>query len=693
MRRPVRPFLVSAIVILAFACLTGCSSASLLVGDVGDWHVAAFGTQSPKDVVAIVDGSGIKRGDVLGGQPAVNVGSLDGISSVTFEAGQSGEISNNDDGYLMLCTQIDPLEENFEVSATFRVLAVGERAGTQTGFGICATDLVGIDPSGENTSSYRYYNSISCMTIGAQGGLACMRGVSGYVEPDASDPEVMRRCNLIEPFETGSPLVEGASYRFELEKTDEGFTGRFGDDELALEDEGFVAVQDDNRVCVGFFAARNVTIEVTDLRFETSAAGSGARVRTRRDLDMPKVDYEEFDPVDERSIEDVIASSAMAAGGGEIVRAAPGGTPGGSGTVLDPLDLETAVARAEAGQTIVLARGTYHLDERLRLDASGGRDAPIGFVAEDGWTAKIEGGGIEVAGDWWHLRGIEVADAESVGVLVSGSNNAIERCTMHGCGDSGLQITHDLENNEVRYRESRGDWPAHNLVVDCDSYDNCDASRQDADGFAAKLACGEGNVFYGCVAHHNVDDGWDLFAKAAFGPIGPVRIENCVSYSNGRTTADEETGSYVQGDGNGFKLGGRDMPADHLLVNSVAAGNLNCGITSNGALNCRVVRCTAYDNGQNCRMVARGGEVSLALDGVVLIPGTATEKDDQLQDATMMGDCMVVDASSVASFDRDALARTCLASPDIDSIARDPDTGALSLNGSFEALAPIGAHF
>ena len=65
--------------------------------------------------------------------------------------------------------------------------------------------------------------------------------------------------------------------------------------------------------------------------------------------------------------------------------------------------------------------------------------------------------------------------------------------------------------------------------------------RNDADGFAAKLTCGEGNRFYGCISHNNIDDGWDLYAKSVSGTIGSVTIENCVAYNNGWLTTDDVT--------------------------------------------------------------------------------------------------------------------------------------------------------
>ena len=37
------------------------------------------------------------------------------------------------------------------------------------------------------------------------------------------------------------------------------------------------------------------------------------------------------------------------------------------------------------------------------------------------------------------------------------------------------------------------------------------------------------------MAYNNSDDGWDLFAKAATGPIGVVTIQNCIAFRNGFT--------------------------------------------------------------------------------------------------------------------------------------------------------------
>jgi hypothetical protein len=80
----------------------------------------------------------------------------------------------------------------------------------------------------------------------------------------------------------------------------------------------------------------------------------------------------------------------------------------------------------------------------------------------------------------------------------------------HGCSDTGLQITANSSEAGDAMRA------AYNTVINCDSYENYDEANagENADGFAAKLYIGPGNVFRGCRAWNNADDGWDLFAGA-----------------------------------------------------------------------------------------------------------------------------------------------------------------------------------
>ena len=123
-----------------------------------------------------------------------------------------------------------------------------------------------------------------------------------------------------------------------------------------------------------------------------------------------------------------------------------------------------------------------------------------------------------------------------------------------------------------------------------------------ADGFAAKITCGEGNVFRGCMAYNNLDDGWDLFSKIESGPIGAVTIENCITFNNGTLT--DGTGD---GDGNGFKLGGDGIAVPHVLRNSISYNNNAAGITSNSDPAIILENNTSFGNkGQNITLYGKG---------------------------------------------------------------------------------------
>ena len=81
------------------------------------------------------------------------------------------------------------------------------------------------------------------------------------------------------------------------------------------------------------------------------------------------------------------------------------------------------------------------------------------------------------------------------------------------------------------------------------------------------MANGEGgNVFIGCRAWNNADDGWDFYQNNE-----SVLISNCWSFANGSNLWNY-AGTW-RGNGNGFKLGGAGMGridcleqrADHLV--------------------------------------------------------------------------------------------------------------------------------
>ena len=220
----------------------------------------------------------------------------------------------------------------------------------------------------------------------------------------------------------------------------------------------------------------------------------------------------------------------------------------------------------------------------------------ITLVAENTGKAVFEGCGLSIIGDYWHVYGIYVKDSSGVGIQISGNNNIVEMCTVEHAANSGIQISRSgsADNKTgIKYKL----WPTDNLVKNCESFDNCDAGRNDADGFAAKLTCGNGNRFYGCISHNNIDDGWDLYAKSVSGEIGLVTIENCVAYNNGWLTTDDITDpNYEYGEGNGFKLGGGYLKGGHVLKNSITFDNHAKGITSNSCPDIKIYDCTSYNN-------------------------------------------------------------------------------------------------
>lgn len=282
---------------------------------------------------------------------------------------------------------------------------------------------------------------------------------------------------------------------------------------------------------------------------------------------------------------------------------APDGSFLATGTTDDPLDLDTALWFAKPGQPIILAGGTYHPTRAVIIPRGTKgtaaqrrvlRSAPGERAAFDFSSAA---GGFQLWGDYWTIDGIDVHHTigNVKGIQVGGNNNILANITTHHCGDTGLQISGTST-------EPFEKWPRNNLVLNCTSYDNFDPAANNADGFAAKLTCGEGNVFRGCIAYSNIDDGWDLYSKIDTGPIGAVVIESCVAYRNG--SLSDGSGN---GDGNGFKLGGDGIAVAHRLVNSIAFGNGTSGITSNSDPAIIVENCTSFGNRQsNINLYGKG---------------------------------------------------------------------------------------
>lgn len=285
----------------------------------------------------------------------------------------------------------------------------------------------------------------------------------------------------------------------------------------------------------------------------------------------------------------------------------------------------TAAAQAKAGDIIYIRGGTYAFASTISLSASGTSEKKITFAAypDDAsrplfdFSAMPENSanrGLNLSGNYWHFKGIDVYNAGDNCMHINGSNNLIEHSTFYDCADSGLQLDGGASNN---------------TILNCDSYYNADSSLENADGFAAKLDVGTGNKFIGCRAWQNLDDGWDGYLRGADNIN--TTYENCWAFKNGYL----KNGNLGGGDGNGFKTGGSDeknLKHNATYKYCIAAGNSADGFDHNSNRgSVTLLSCAAHNNKSNINFSSTNIAASLVIKNTVSL-GTngglnATQKD------------------------------------------------------------------
>ncbi|MEV5444157.1 carbohydrate-binding protein [Streptomyces sp. NPDC052644] len=268
---------------------------------------------------------------------------------------------------------------------------------------------------------------------------------------------------------------------------------------------------------------------------------------------------------------------------GSALYVAPNGTDGAAGTLTAPTTLASAISRVTPGGTIYVRGGTYRYSQTVTIPAgkNGTASARTRLAAYPGETPVLNfsamaedpsNRGLALNASYWHIHGLTVERAGDNGIFVGGSNNVIERTVTRFNRDTGLQLS------RMASTTPRDQWPSNNLILSAESHDNADSDGEDADGFAAKLTVGPGNVFRYAVAHNNIDDGWDLYTKTDTGPIGAVTIEDSLAYENGTLSDGTQN---TAGDRNGYKLGGEDIGVNHVVRRSIAYDNGKHGFTYN----------------------------------------------------------------------------------------------------------------
>jgi hypothetical protein len=291
-------------------------------------------------------------------------------------------------------------------------------------------------------------------------------------------------------------------------------------------------------------------------------------------------------------------------GGAETAKyyMATNGSDGYTGTSNAPFATLVKVASMATNGTLVYIRGgRYALSSKATFSNSGSAGKPIRIRAYPGETPVLDfsaqtGRGssydaVAISGNYYWFYGLVFTNAGHNSISITGTNNIVERCVSLGARDTGFHIG---GSDTTTYA------PASNLVLNCESirsYDppaNGNTGGGNADGFAAKWILGLGNVFSGCRSLENSDDGWDLWMGTQ-----RVLITNCWSFRSGTNVYwDAATNTTFAGNGNGFKLGGNNIGAPHILIRCLSFGNRSHGVDQNNNLDSQTVdQNTVWGNG------------------------------------------------------------------------------------------------
>jgi hypothetical protein len=222
--------------------------------------------------------------------------------------------------------------------------------------------------------------------------------------------------------------------------------------------------------------------------------------------------------------------------------------------------------------------------------------------------------GVRVNADWLHLKGLELTGTlqlntdnhESWCVYVTGgSNNVFEMLDAHHNMGPGFFV------------QAGG----HNTFLNCDSHENEDTMTSNGDGQSADgFGChpnrvgDTGNVFRGCRAWWNSDDGWDFINATE-----ACTVEYSWSWYNGYKPDAISGGkpvSLAAGNGNGFKGGGYGdpqtgvpaVPPQHTMRFDCAFFNKANGLYANhGIVSPYVYDNTSFNNGTDVDMLGLDG--------------------------------------------------------------------------------------
>lgn len=316
---------------------------------------------------------------------------------------------------------------------------------------------------------------------------------------------------------------------------------------------------------------------------------------------------------------------------------ATNGSDKNQGTINAPFhSLMKAQNKVSPGDTVLIREGVYKMQESdiagerrfnalvFNLNKSGEQSKMIHYIAYPNEKVVFDLSDVKpkdqrvivffVSASWIHLKGFEVVGTQvtikghtqSECFHNEGSHNIYEQLSMHDGQAIGFYLTQGSDN----------------LILNCDAYRNWDYTSENGkggntDGFGCHPQPGsKNNVFRGCRAWFNSDDGYDCIRAAE-----SVIFENCWAFYNGYDDKFESLG-----DGNGFKAGGWGLKKDLRVPNKIpmhtvrfclAVNNKASGFYANHQPGGGYwYNNTSYRNSVNFNMLGRDNGFTKDIDGV-----------------------------------------------------------------------------
>lgn len=553
----------------------------------------------------------------------------DGIINIKPDEGR-GKMADSEEGFCFYYTKVDATKENFYLKATFTVTKW--KGDNQNGFGLICTDVVGEQDDGK----YMNYVAVGCYkTSGSNYNIPAARAVWGYIDPDGKSPseDTAGTGDSLRQYSASALKTEeehyavskvGVKYTFILRKSNTGYhsilvespEGKgfaekvyYGPDKL-LAQEG----ENPDYVYVGFFASRNVSVQVSDAFFTTPESATDERkydeppaliplqvsvlsseyragsdytyqMRTNaagtlevvngktalienvhleadelftRQLTLPeegivtlKTRYTPDSALIQAGVVTTVIYQQVLPNYGGVIYANPTVKEGeGTGAKEDPVNLADALRYARPGQVIMLRDGVYKPVNKIVVPRG------VNGTAEQPIVLRAETAG-GVTFDF-----SEVKNCKNEGILISGDY-----------------------------------WYIYGINVI-----NTPSQSVDSEGVATPLSIkglrisGSHNVLERCTAHHNSNTGIQISGNSSESySCWPAYnlVKNCDSYLNCDPTMQDADGFGVKltvGDGN-------------KLVGCVAYNNIDDGYdlyakSVTGSIGAVIIdSCVAYNNG------------------------------------------------------------------------------------------------